>query len=493
MKLMEIPARVAAGILLAVYCVAAASDPASDIKELRQAVEEMKAQYEKRIRTLEERLKAAEAAARRAESAAGKVETVRKHSALDAAVAEVEAEEKAETVTEVAPPSAALWSGRVGGADVRLLDIGVNLLGAAGTSSVDNNKIEQLQGGEHDPKRRGFTFQQAELSFMGAVDPYLTGEVHVVASEEGLELEEAFITTTSLPWDLQLEAGYFLTEFGLINPTHAHTWDWLEQPVMITRFFGPEGQRAAGFRLAKLLPTPWFSELHIGAQDPTREQMPSFQGEFEDPFEGESVGGFERARTNEVDSLGDLGWLARWVNAWDFSPETTAQLGLSFLYGSNSTGSDGDTYIYGTDLKVTWLPANNYRGWPFLTWQSEFAYRDYKVDEGNPNYDPAEHSDLQDVALYTQLLWGFRPHWETGLRFEYAKGSDDAPIPRDEDPLRDERYRVSPILAWRPTEFTRVRLQYNYDDADFLEGSDPAHSVWLGFDASIGAHPAHKY
>jgi len=97
------------------------------------------------------------------------------------------------------------------------------------------------------------------------------------------------------------------------------------------------------------------------------------------------------------------------------------------------------------------------------------------------------------VGLYTQLLWGFRPRWETGLRFEYAKGSDDALIPRDADPLRDERYRVSPLLTWRPTEYSRLRLQYNYDDADFLEGSDPAHSVWLGFDASFGAHPAHKY
>ena len=156
----------------------------------------------------------------------------------------------------------------------------------------------------------------------------MTGEVHVVTSEEDVELEEAFITTTSLPWD-----------------------------------------------------------LHVGAQDLTREQMPSFQGEFEDRFE-ESVDGLERARTNEVDSLGDHGWLACWVNAWDFSPETIAQLGFSFLGGSNSTGSDGDTYIYGTDLKLTWLPTNNYRGWPFLTWQSEFAYRDYKVDEGNPNFDP---------------------------------------------------------------------------------------------------------
>ena len=121
--------RVAAGILLAGYCAAAASDPASDIEALRQAVEQMKVEYERRIRSLEERLRAAEAAARRAESAAVKVETVRKKSALDEAVAEVEAEEKAETVAAATPPSTALWSRRVGGADVQVLDISVNLHG----------------------------------------------------------------------------------------------------------------------------------------------------------------------------------------------------------------------------------------------------------------------------------------------------------------------------------------------------------------------------
>ncbi len=132
--------RAAAGILLAGYGAAAASDPASDIEALRQAVEQMKTEYENRIRSLEERLRAAETAARRAEAAAVKVETVRKKSALDEAVAEVEAEEQAETVAAAAPPSRALWSRRVGGADVRLLDVSLNLMGTAGTSTVGNDK-----------------------------------------------------------------------------------------------------------------------------------------------------------------------------------------------------------------------------------------------------------------------------------------------------------------------------------------------------------------
>ena len=59
------------------------------------------------------------------------------------------------------------------------------------------------------------------------------------------------------------------------------------------------------------------------------------------------------------------------------------------------------------------------------------------------------------------------------------------------DPFRDDRYRVSPLLVWRPTEFSRIRLQYNFDSAAHL--ADDAHGVWLGFEWLYGAHPAHDF
>jgi hypothetical protein len=56
--------------------------------------------------------------------------------------------------------------------------------------------------------------QQAELSLAGAVDPYFVGEAHAVFTTDHVELEEAFFTTSSAPYGLQLEGGYFFTEFG---------------------------------------------------------------------------------------------------------------------------------------------------------------------------------------------------------------------------------------------------------------------------------------
>jgi len=56
--------------------------------------------------------------------------------------------------------------------------------------------------------------------------------------------------------------------------------------------------------------------------------------------------------------------------------------------------------------------------------------------------------------------------------------------------LRAERFRLSPNLTLYPTEFSKVRLQYNYDHRDGI-GSD--HSLWLQFEFILGAHAAHKF
>ena len=106
---------------------------------------------------------------------------------------------------------------------------------------------------------------------------------------------------------------------------------------------------------------------------------------------------------------------------------------------------------------------------------------------------------LRDWGLYTQLLYRFAPTWRAGVRFEHATGSGDnwdpesrTPTGRASDPFRDDRYRVSPLVQWQASHFSRIRLQYNYDDAEHLEDGD-AHSIWLGFEVALGDHAAHKF
>jgi hypothetical protein len=415
-----------------------------------------------------------------------------------------EALDSLDRASATAPPSRDLASYQTGTLNFRLLDISLDVLAAAGTSSERDESLESLQGGGHDPRKRGVTLQNVELSLQGAVDPYFTLETHLIyfidplENESEFELEEAFITTSRLPFDLhehglEVELGYFFTEFGRINPRHPHAWEWLDQPIINTRLFGPDGMRGGGARIGWLTPLPWFSEVHLGIQNANGETMSSFLAN-DEFFEERPIGGrpFE---DREVRSLGDLVYLARWDHGWDFSDQLSAKLGISGLAGPNATGSGGRTWIYGADCVVKWRRLQNERGWPFVIWQSEIARRDYLADDFDDGTVALDDSHLEDWGFYSQLLWGFIRDWGAGIRYEFADGSGESVEDfdaRSADPFRNQRHRVSPLLLWQATEFSRLRMQYNWDHAPHLT-ADQAHSIWFGFEALIGRHPAHTY
>ena len=412
--------------------------------------------------------------------------------ALEKALKDIEAPASAPVTTD-------LFAHQAGGTTFRLIDISLDALFAAGTSTKREASIQRLEGGDHDPRKRGFTVQNIELSLTGAVDPYLTGEAHIVylidpaVGDTRVELEEAFLTTQALPYGLQLKGGHFFTEFGQNNPQHPHQWHWLDQPVINTRLFGPDGLRQTGIRLGWLTPLPWYSQLYVGAQNANGEIAASFLSN-EEFFKERPIGGRPFVQ-RDVRNLTDLLYLLRWENSWNLGETVTTKFGLSGLFGPNATGPDGDTRIYGTDLKLTWRPTNSFRGWPFFLWQSEAMGRDYVADRFTDGVVTLPRKTLRDWGFYTQALYGFSYGWAAGLRYEFATGSGASVgvfNGREADPFRDDRHRISPLLVWHPSEFSRFRLQYNYDRADHLERQD-AHSVWLGVEFLYGAHPAHKY
>jgi hypothetical protein len=478
---------------------AASADQIELILQRLEALERENATLTKQVRNLEEQLTSPSRGGFQGIPPEDVSETPQE--ALDAAVAELES-------PEPEPARQDLLAVDLGKkARLRLIDISLDVLTVVGASSERNEVLENLQGGAHDPKRRGFTLQQAELSLYGAVDPYFVAEGHLIATEEEVEIEEAFIQTTSLPWGLEGEAGFFFTEYGHINPLHPHAWIWLDQPIINTRLFGGEGMRGTGIRAAKLLPTPWYSVFHLGVQNADGEFMASFLGgEIGGHNHGEEEAGHEELGIGgrpiveqDMRSLEDLVYLARWENAFPLSSTWSTKFGLSGLYGPNFSGPDGETWIYGSDVLFKWVPEKNERGRPFLRLEGEVSKRDLTLDSF---FDTEEgelvHGDtLKDWGSYLQALYGFRGRWSTGLRVEYATGSGanlehggEYPA-RDEDPFRDDRLRISPLVIFSASEFSRIRLQYNYDEADHL--SDAAHSVWLGLEALIGAHPAHSY
>jgi hypothetical protein len=367
------------------------------------------------------------------------------------------------------------------------LNLSFDALFAGGGSTADD--IPRLELGGHDPVQRGFTAQNLETVFEGNVDPYFHAQASLVGhiAPDGdfhFEAEEAYMETIALPADLQLKAGQFLTEFGRINPTHPHTWSFVDVPLVNGRFFGPEGLRNPGARLSWLLPTPFYSELLCAVQNSQGGTAYSFLGSGHSHDDDEPSLLFGRARLDrQMESFGDLLFAPRYAVSLDFTENQTLLAGVSAAFGPDNTGSDTSTQIYGLDFLWKWKSPRHHAGFPFVAWQTEVMARRF---EAGP-YDNLPRETLWDYGLYSQLCWGFRKGWVAGVRVDWVSGQSGAYSP---DPDRDTRWRLSPDLTWYLTEFSKVRLQYNYDDRENI-GVD--HSVWLQFEFMLGAHAAHKF
>jgi hypothetical protein len=328
---------------------------------------------------------------------------------------------------------------------------------------------DNLQTGGHDPVETGFNLQQLELSIGKSVDPYFRFDSNIVFGLFGVEVEEAYATTLSLPASLQLRAGQFLTKFGRINATHPHSWDFVDQPFSIGRVFGGEGNRGLGVELSWLTPLPWYVEI-VGSTTRAAGEgtARSFYG---------------------ADDLGvrdplDLQNTLAIEQFFDLSHDWSLLFGVSAANGPNPTGADNRTDVWGADLYLKYRPIT--RASPtVVSLQTEWMLRRRQV--------PADV--LTDVSGYAQVFWKFAERWGTAARWDYgtpARGRDGdvADDPLDPDWTRD-RHRASANVTFWPTEFSRLRLQGSSDVPRWRPS--PIWAAFLALEVLVGAHGAHQF
>lgn len=396
---------------------------------------------------------------------------------------------KVDDLTKSAPPPPSAPEAPAGGpmtivsgaGGKTFLNLSLDALIAAGTSTTRN--VGALQIGGHDPAQRGFTVQNVETVFEGAVDPYFRGQANLILqiTPEGgtqVELEEAYATTTSLPKGLQVKAGQFFTEFGRLNPQHPHSWDFVDQPLVNGRFFGPDGLRSTGVRVSWLIPTSFYSEALVALQNSQGETASSFRSVPDATLFGRTI------QDRDVSSISDLLIVPRYTASFDLSDTQTLLLGGSAALGPNGTGEAGRTRIYGLDGFWKWKASNAYRGFPFVKIQGEVMRRAALV-AGVPQQTPA--TTFKDWGGYMQFNWGYKAGHVLGFRVDRVSGDQGDP----HDDALAPRLRLSPALTWFPTEFSKLRLQYNVDRSDAFRKTQ--HSLWLQLEFLLGAHAAHKF
>ncbi|MHC4601205.1 MAG: hypothetical protein ACYS47_19600 [Planctomycetota bacterium] len=352
-----------------------------------------------------------------------------------------------------APPG----KGSSGSSIARALDLWVNAVIVAGSSTMDVDRLPQLQGGAHDPHRTGFNLQGIDLGLAGSVDPHFRGILLLNLSEESIEIEEGYVRTQNLPLHLEVKAGLFFTDFGRINAQHAHAWRFLDFPVILSRILGPEGLNPLGVAVSLSPPEPWNFRLTLGAHSPFAgghdhgdfEPLPSFLVHDDETIEGIPL------TEGEILDPRDLLYSSRL--AWQWAPSGTFSLGAgaSGLFGRNSSGGENLTTVFGVDLHGRWLPGGSGEGAMSVAWQFEGAGRVYPI--GTSGVD--EDDRYEDYGLVAQVV-------------------------------RDLRHRFSVLAIWRISSFSNIRLQYNFDHARFLRPPDglDAHSIWLGIEFQLGVH-----
>jgi hypothetical protein len=317
---------------------------------------------------------------------------------------------------------------------------------------------EPLETGDHDPSETGFNLQQLEMSLGSNVDPYFRLDANLVFSLEGVEVEEAYATTLSLPLDLQVRAGQFLTRFGRINPTHPHSWSFVDQPLVIGKFLGPDGSRGLGAETSWLSPLPWYVELVASATQPESEH--------------EDVSAAEEEARGGIHDAGDLVYTLALKQFFPFGPDWSLSWGLSAQLGPSE--AEHRTDIYGTDLYLRWRPTKS-TDRTAVSLQAEALYR--RRDESG--------EQLSDWGGYAQLVWDVDPEWQVGARYERVSGLDEDP----EWP--DVRQRTSVQATWLPSHFSRLRLQGEYDRPAWRD--EPIWAGFLALEVVAGAHGAHTF
>jgi hypothetical protein len=436
-------------------------DVKKELQELRQMMEKM----QRRITELEEKNEALERQAKeREEQEEVKEEIVVK-------------EETAVTPQAPQPQQPQSFLSRV--AQALNPEISVIALITPAYYSLNNPVVFA----ENDPENTGMNVQEIEVGFQSVVDPYFRFDSFFSFSIEGVELEEAYGTTLfSMPLNSQLRIGRARAKFGRINQIHRHNQNFVTLPIVAAEFLG-EHLNPTSIEANFLVPVPWFLELSASGGSPDVE-TPTFQ------------------RSPDANNVGNLLYIFHMANFFEVSDSLGVNLGASFATGSNDSGPDERSNLYGADLFAKYRPLRDNPYQEFSV-QSEFMWRQAETPE----------EELEDYGFYAEAIYRFAKRWNTGVRFDLT--DTNTPVTEEEEGeetieqaglsqvVRQEEeeeegmlgllgraYRISPMLTFSPSEFSRIKLEYDYLNQNY--GPDQ-HAVFLQFLYAIGAHGAHPY
>ena len=332
------------------------------------------------------------------------------------------------------------------------------------------------EGGER------FAIREVELAVQAAVDPYFRGDVFLGFSDaEGVHIEQAYMTATSLPWGLEVRLGRFLMPVGKQSTTHRHDLHTVEYPYVIQRFFGPEGLKGTGLYASKIFaPLGFYQELILTGVDRFGEAP-------------EEVTTLEPVNKK----LSGLGYSARLRNYWDLNQASNFELSFSGITGKREQPLEGDTdelfataarqSVVGVDVTYRWRPLQQGLYRSFIL-QAEFMRQ---LNERDPRLllpdgiDPDDFTyagpdrDFSGAYVFARYQLTRRGH--IGARFDTFQ---------DEGAGGRTSTAASGYLEWFPSEFSKLTAAYERFSP--AEGS-ATNRILLQATFALGPHKPHPF
>ncbi|MFQ5662986.1 MAG: hypothetical protein ACE5HL_04060 [Terriglobia bacterium] len=313
------------------------------------------------------------------------------------------------------------------------------------TGAVGRNRVNPLPA---------LSLQESEVSLQAIVDPFARADFFLAIGEEGIEVEEGYVTFPALPGGFLAKVGKMRAAFGKINELHNHSLPWIDRPLAAFSLLGgvleePDtGIKDAGLSLSRLLPAPGDLFLEATAQ----------------VYRGDSGTLFQASRRSDVAVVGHLRGYR------DLTESTNLELGASYARGHNDFGTGFITQVYGFDATLRWKPLRRaiYRSFiarTELTW--------------------SRREDLTDAqrafGYFASLNYQLARRWYLGGRYDWSERGPNA---------AQHDSGGSLVLTFWPSEFSQIRGQLRR--TRFAEGMT-ANEFLFQFLFTLGAHGAHPF
>lgn len=296
-----------------------------------------------------------------------------------------------------------------------------------------------------DPDKAAETadFREIELGFASDVDPFLKAEAYLaIEKEDGesrINVEEAFGQYDQLGRGISGKFGKIAGAVGRTNRNHRDQLAFMDYPLVTTDLFGEEGLRAGGASASYLVPGERFFDFTLEGLDP--EDGPLFAG--------------SRASSPV--------WVGHARTFFDFTPDLSAQFGVSAANGPSPAGRSN---VFGADFTMKWQPGK--QGHSLL-----FETEAYWADRAAPGAP-------RTFGMFANASYEVSRNWFAGVRYDSSEipGTSNAHVAWTANVTR------------KVTEFQYWRLEYRQIASNFQSVQT---SLALQFQWVIGAHPAHKY